>query len=166
MEAASLALFDQSQGDCGQFEANLTEICGVCVTILEVAWRHGPGKTDRNSLMRRRIMLFTPFSRTARAASHRYSRRHRFSDRRVGTSVDPRQPCAQRQASRSRRRSHSLIEGRRGAFRWRTDHDPTSTMLKNCATNAQQVLPLTSSSDIVTFSIRSGPGSLPPARGK
>jgi Flp pilus assembly protein TadG len=52
---------DQSQGDCGQFEANLIEICGVCVTKIKVAGQQGPGNRQEFPNRGEWIMLFARF---------------------------------------------------------------------------------------------------------
>src|SRR5215212_12176596 len=47
--------------DCGQFEAILSEICGVCVTKFQAVRRHGPGNFQQQFPIGRRIMLIGRF---------------------------------------------------------------------------------------------------------
>src|SRR5215217_6934546 len=52
--------------DCGQFEAILSEICGVCVTKFQAVRRHGPGNFQQQFPIGRRIMLIGRFLKDRR----------------------------------------------------------------------------------------------------
>src|SRR3954447_23998684 len=55
------------RGDCGQFEADLIEMCGVCVTKFQVAGQQGPGNCQEFPNRGEWIMLFARFLKDRKA---------------------------------------------------------------------------------------------------